>query len=71
MGRKPKTKIKTQNQLVELTEENRRLREIVADLSKVVLTKIVETNSQRDRAVPKPNKDRSDGWRRKRKVRAV
>jgi hypothetical protein len=41
MGRKPKPK--TENQLVELSEENRRLREIVAYLSQVVLTRIVET----------------------------
>jgi hypothetical protein len=47
MGRKrkpkPKRKPKAQNQLVELSEENRRLREIVAYLSEVVLTRIVET----------------------------
>jgi hypothetical protein len=43
MGRKPKPKTKIQNQLEELSEENRRLREIVAYLSKVVLTRIVET----------------------------
>ena len=44
MGRKPKakTKTKTQNQLAELSEENRRLREIVAYLSEVVLTRIAE-----------------------------
>ena len=43
MGRKPKPKAKTQNQLEELSEENRRLREIVAYLSEVVLTQIAET----------------------------
>jgi hypothetical protein len=45
MGRKPKakTKTKTQNQLAVLSEENRRLREIVAYLSEVVLTRIAET----------------------------
>jgi hypothetical protein len=43
MGRKPKTKNKTQSQLEELSEENRRLREIVAYLSEAVLTRIVET----------------------------
>jgi hypothetical protein len=43
MGRKPKSKAKTQNQLAELSEENRRLREIVAYLSEVVLTRIAET----------------------------
>ena len=37
MGRRPKPKSKTQNQLVELSKENRRLREIVAYLSEVVL----------------------------------
>jgi hypothetical protein len=41
--RKPKSKAKTQNQLAELSEENRRLREIVAYLSEVVLTRIAET----------------------------
>ena len=41
MGRKPKAKI--QRQFVELSEENRRLREIVAYLSVVVLTRIVTT----------------------------
>jgi hypothetical protein len=40
MGRKLKPRNKTQNQLVELSEENRRLREIVAYLSEVVLTRI-------------------------------
>jgi hypothetical protein len=43
MGRRPKPKTKTQNQLEELSEENRRLREIVAHLSEVVLTRIAET----------------------------
>jgi hypothetical protein len=38
MGRKTKTK--TQNQLEELSEENRRLRETVAHLSELVLTQI-------------------------------
>jgi hypothetical protein len=33
----------SQNQLAELSEENRRLREIVAYLSEVVLTRIAET----------------------------
>ena len=42
MGRRPKPKSKTQNQLAKLNEENRRLREIVAYLSQVVLTRIVE-----------------------------
>ena len=42
MGRKAKPKNKTQNRLVELSEENRRLREIVAYLSKVVLTRGAE-----------------------------
>ncbi len=37
MGRKPKPKDKTQNKLVELSKENRQLREIVAYLSEVVL----------------------------------
>jgi hypothetical protein len=38
MGLRPKT----QNQLEELREENKRLREIVADLSELVLTQIAE-----------------------------
>jgi hypothetical protein len=42
MGRRPKPKSKTQNQLVELSKENRRLREIVAYLSEVVLTCMAE-----------------------------
>jgi len=42
MGRRPKPKSKTQNQLAKLNEENRRLREIVAYLSQVVVTRIVE-----------------------------
>ena len=42
MGRRPKPKSKTQNKLAELNEENRRLREIVAYLSQVVLTRIAE-----------------------------
>jgi hypothetical protein len=48
MGRKPKRKPKIENQLVELSEENRRLREIVAYLSQVVLTRIVETRHTAD-----------------------
>jgi hypothetical protein len=58
MGRKPKSKNKTQNQLEELSEENRRLREIVAYLSEAMLTRIVETTepAQSNRVVPKPNK---------------
>ncbi len=43
MGRRPKPQNKTQNQLEELSEENRRLREIVAYLSEAVLTRIVGT----------------------------
>jgi hypothetical protein len=43
MGRKAKPKNKIQNQLEELSEENRRLREIVAYLSEAMLTRIVET----------------------------
>jgi hypothetical protein len=49
MGRRPKPKNKTQNQLVELSEENRRLRQIVAYLSAVVLTRTserVETSAE-------------------------
>jgi hypothetical protein len=54
MGRKPKAK--TQNQLAELSEENRRLREIVAYLSEVVLTRIAGATEPAGRVVPKPNK---------------
>jgi hypothetical protein len=43
MGRRPKPKSKIYNQLAELNEENRRLCEIVAYLSQVVLTRIVGT----------------------------
>jgi hypothetical protein len=50
MGRRPKPKAKIQNRLEELSEENRRLREIVAYLSEVVLTRIAEaTNQQSNR----------------------
>ena len=50
MGRRPKPKAKIQNQLEQLSEENRRLREIVAYLSGVVLTRIAEaTNPQSNR----------------------
>jgi hypothetical protein len=47
MGRKPKT---NHNQLEELSEENRRLREIVAYLSEVVLTRIAETTEPAERS---------------------
>jgi hypothetical protein len=52
MGRKPKPKPKnkTQNQLEELSEENRRLREIVAYLSEVMLTRIVEKTEFAERS---------------------
>jgi hypothetical protein len=50
MGRRPKPKAKTQNQLEELSEENRRLREIVAYLSEVVLTRIAETTESAERS---------------------
>jgi len=50
MGRRPKPKAKIQNRLEELSEENRRLREIVAYLSEAVLTRIAEaTNPQSNR----------------------
>ncbi len=41
MRRKPKTK--TQDELAEVSEENRRLREIVAYLSEIVLIRLIET----------------------------
>ncbi len=53
MGRKPKPKDKIQNQVVELSKENRRLREIVAYLSEVVL----ESQQQEALVAPKSNKD--------------
>jgi hypothetical protein len=59
MGRKPKAK--TQNQLAELSEENRRLREIVAYLSEVVLTRIAETTEPAGRVVRNPIKGPSSG----------
>jgi hypothetical protein len=56
MGRKSKPKTKTLNQLEELSEENRRLRENVAYLAEVVLTRIAETTAKNgmgdDRVVP-------------------
>jgi hypothetical protein len=55
MGRRPKPKAKIQNQLEELSEENRRLREIVAYLSEAVLTRIAEdTNPQSNRHTVEP-----------------
>jgi hypothetical protein len=45
MGRRPKPKAKIQNRLQELNEENRRLREIVAYLSEVVLTRIASATN--------------------------
>lgn len=38
----PKRKVKTQTEIEELREENRRLRELVAHLSKLALTRITE-----------------------------
>jgi GTPase involved in cell partitioning and DNA repair len=38
----PKRKIKTRNEIEELREENRQLRELVAHLSKVALARITE-----------------------------
>jgi hypothetical protein len=61
MGRKPKPKNSTQNQLVELGEENRRLRQIVAYLSEVVLESQKQLNlPQGTRVVQKSDKERSD-----------
>ena len=55
MGRRPKPEAKIQNQLEELSEENRRLREIVAYLSEAILTRIVEaTNPQSNRDIVEP-----------------
>jgi hypothetical protein len=55
MGRRPKPEAKIQNQLEELSEENRRLREIVAYLSEAMLTRIVEaTNPQSNRDIVEP-----------------
>jgi hypothetical protein len=49
MGRRPKPKNKTQIQFKELSEENRRLREMVAYLSEAVLTRIVEPTEPAER----------------------
>jgi hypothetical protein len=38
----PKRKVKTRNKIEELREENRKLRELVAHLSKLALTRIAE-----------------------------
>ena len=38
----PKRKVKTQTKIEELREENRRLRELVAHLSKLALSRITE-----------------------------
>jgi len=38
----PKRKVKTRTEIEELREENRRLRELVAHLSKLALTRIAE-----------------------------
>ncbi len=58
MGRKPKPKDKIQNQLVELSKENRRLREIVAYLSEVVLESQMQLKHPQEQWVvaPKSNK---------------
>jgi hypothetical protein len=57
MGRKPKPKAKIQNQLVELSKENRRLREIVAYLSEVVLESQRQLkHPQEEWVAPKSNK---------------
>ena len=48
MGRRPKPKNSIQIQLAELSEENRRLREIVAHLSEVVLARIVQATEPAD-----------------------
>jgi len=58
MGRRPKNK--TQNQLVELSEENRRLRQIVAYLSEVVLT---QTSATIETSAEQSDKGSSDGAR--------
>jgi hypothetical protein len=64
MGRKPKSKNTTQNQLAELSEENRRLREIVAYLSELVLTRIAEKLPAVQSGSTETNKGRSDGGAR-------
>jgi hypothetical protein len=58
VGRRPKPKLEIQCQLEELNEENRQLRAIVAYLSEVLLTRIVEPSEsyRRNRVVPNPNK---------------
>ena len=44
----PKRKVKTRNEIEELREENRRLRELVAHLSKLALGRITEAAEPED-----------------------
>jgi hypothetical protein len=46
----PKHKIKTVNEIEELREENRQLRELVAHLSKLVLVRIAEATQSEEQA---------------------
>jgi hypothetical protein len=44
----PKRKVKSQNEIEELREENRQLRELVAHLSKLALERITEPAESRE-----------------------
>ena len=46
----PKRKVKTQTKIEELREENRRLRELVAHLSKLALGRITEAAKAEEQA---------------------
>jgi hypothetical protein len=46
----PKRKVKTQTEIVELREENRRLRELVAHLSKLALGRITEATEPEEQS---------------------
>jgi hypothetical protein len=46
----PKVRIKTRNEIEELREENRQLRELVAHLSKLALERITETAEPREQS---------------------
>jgi predicted nucleic acid-binding Zn-ribbon protein len=50
-----KRKVKTQNEIEELREENRRLRELVAHLSKLVVERIAETAARGESSASDPH----------------
>lgn len=47
----PKRKVKTQDEIEELREENRKLRELVAHLSKVAVARITEAGEPGEQSV--------------------